>query len=68
MVATALKKTEGAGQLHPNCCERKGFWWDLAAAYPPGTLWREELPQPVLFNGPVVQTTRELDSVLASNK
>ena len=68
IVATALKKTEEIGQLHPNCCERKGFLWDLAAAYAPGTQWRETLPQPVLFDGPVVRTTPELDSALSENK
>ena len=68
LVAAALKKREDAGQLHPNCCERKGVLWDMTTAYAPGTMWHETLPQPVLFDGPVVKTTRELDSVLSKDR
>jgi hypothetical protein len=67
MVAAVLKKAEEAGQLHPKCCERKGVPWDLTAAYAAGTEWRETLPPPVLFDGPVVRTSPELDSVIAKN-
>ena len=67
MVAAILKKAEEDGQLHPDCCVRKGFLWDLAAVYAPGKLWPETLSQPVLFDGPVVHTSRELDSVIGKN-
>jgi hypothetical protein len=68
MVAAVLKKAEGAGQLHPDCCERKGVLWDLTGAYAPGKLWPETLSQPVLFDGPVVRTSPQLDSFIAKNK
>jgi hypothetical protein len=65
LVAAVLRKVEETGKLHRDCCERKGFLWDLTAAYPPGAHWPETLPQPILFNGPVVHVAAELDSVLA---
>ena len=64
-IPTAIKKVESSGALHPECCESKGFLWDLTAAYAPGTRWDDALPQPVLLNGPVVDTVTELDAVLA---
>jgi hypothetical protein len=68
MVAAVLKKAEEAGQIHPNCCERKGFLWDLTAAYHPGKRWPDTLSQPVLFDGPVVDRSAELDSVMSKNQ
>ncbi len=65
-VAAILKKAATTGKLHPDCCESKGSLWDLTAAYAPGTKWRETLPEPILLNGPVVQTVSALDSALAS--
>jgi hypothetical protein len=61
-------KAQETGTLHPDCCERKGFLWDLTAAYAPGAQWHETLPQPILFNGPVVRTTAELDARVARAK
>ncbi len=68
LVAAALKKGEANGQIHPNCCERKGVLWDLTAAYAKGSTWRETLPPPILFDGPVVRTSPELDSILAKDE
>jgi hypothetical protein len=34
-LSAVLKKAEEAGKLHPDCCDRKGFLWDLTAAYAP---------------------------------
>jgi hypothetical protein len=68
MLAAVIKKAEANGKLHPDCCERKGFFWDLTAAYPPGARWSETLPEPVLLNGPVVQTASDLDSIVAKAK
>lgn len=66
-LATAIKKAEVTGQLHPDCCERKGFLWDLTAAYAPGSRWTDGLPEPVLLNGPVVQTESTLESIVAKS-
>lgn len=68
LVAAALKKAEGAGQLHPGCCTRNGFLWDLIAAYARNAQWKEMLPEPILFNGTMVDTAPRLASVLASGK
>jgi len=64
MLSSVLKKA----QKHPDCCERKGFLWDLTAAYAPGVQWRETLPEPMLLNGPVVRTTSDLDDRVAKAK
>jgi len=68
VLSGVLKKAEESGRLHPDCCDRKGFLWDLAAVYAPGAEWRETLPEPILFNGPVVKRTSELDSILGRGK
>ena len=63
-----IKKAETSGQLHPDCCERNGFLWDLTAAYAPGARWSDTLPEPVLLNGPVVQTAPDLGLMVAKAK
>jgi hypothetical protein len=64
ILSPVLKKAEETGKLRPDCCTRKGFLWDLTAAYAPGVQWHETLPEPVLLNGPVVQTISDLDALL----
>jgi hypothetical protein len=68
LIAAAIKKVEVSGALHPDCCERKGFLWDLTGAYAPGARWGDALPEPVLLNGPVVDTVIDLDAVVAKAK
>ena len=68
LVAAMIKKAERNGQLHPGCCTRDGFLWDLTAAYAPGTRWSDSLPEPILLNGPVVQTASGLESMVAKDK
>jgi hypothetical protein len=67
-LSAVLKKAQETATLHPECCERKGFLWDLSAAYAPGTLWRDMPPETLLINGPVVRTTSDLDALLAKAK
>jgi hypothetical protein len=67
-LSAVLKNAEETGARHPDCCERNGFLWDLTAAYAPGVQWRATLPQPMLLNGPVVQTTADLDNAVAKAK
>jgi hypothetical protein len=64
IVAAIIKKAETTGQLHPNCCERNGFLWDLTAAYAPGARWSEKLPEPVFLNGTMVQNADALESIV----
>ena len=68
LIASAIKKVEASGALHTDYCERKGFLWDLTAAYAPGSRWGDALPEPVLLNGPVVDTVIDLDAVVAKAK
>ena len=68
VIAAAIKKVELSGALHPDCCERKGFLWDLAAVYPPGTRWGDLPPEPILLNGPVVDRVGDLDAIVTKAK
>jgi hypothetical protein len=65
VVAAIIKKAETTGRLHPGCCERNGFLWDLTAAYPPGARWNDSLPEPLLLNGTMVQNADALESIVA---
>ena len=65
VLAAVIRKAEMSGQLHPDCCDQNGFFWDLTAAYAPGSRWSETLPEPVLINGPVVQNAAALESIVA---
>ena len=68
LVAAVIKKAETTDQLHPDCCERNGFLWDLVAAYAPGGRWSDNLPGPVLLNGTMVQNADALESIVANAK
>jgi hypothetical protein len=65
VLAAVIKKAETSGQLHPDCCDHNGFFWDLAAVYAPGSRWNDLLPEPVLLNGPVVQNAAALESIVS---
>ncbi len=68
LVAAIIKKAETIGQLHPDCCVRNGFLWDVTAVYAPGSRWGDALPEPVFFNGPVVQRADALESLAVKAK
>jgi hypothetical protein len=68
LVAAVIKKAETGSQLHPDCCEHNGFLWDLTAAYAPGSRWGDNLPEPVLLNGTMVQNAAALDSIVSKAK
>ncbi len=65
LVAAVIEKAETSGRLHPECCHRDGFFWDLAAAYSAGSRWSGTLPEPVLLNGPVVRKSAAIESIVA---
>ncbi|MGA7409582.1 MAG: hypothetical protein WBW33_03795 [Bryobacteraceae bacterium] len=65
VLAAVIKKAETSGQLHPDCCERKGFFWDLTTTYAPGARWDGTLPEPVLLNGPIEKAAPNLESIVA---
>jgi hypothetical protein len=68
VVAAVIKKAEANGKLHPDCCERNGFLWDLTAAYASGAHWNDGLPEPILLNGTMVQNAAALESIMARAK
>jgi hypothetical protein len=53
LLAKQLAADARQPQPEPECCERSGILWDLAAVYPVGSRWEERLPPATFFNGPV---------------
>jgi hypothetical protein len=64
LVATRMAHDAREPQPEPNCCERDGNLWDLAAVYPPGAVWGQTLPAATVFNGPVVEVRARIAEVL----
>ncbi len=55
VLAKRLAEESRDPQPKPECCNRDGILWDLAALYHPGELWRDRIPPAVIFDGPVVR-------------
>ncbi|HKR27094.1 MAG TPA: hypothetical protein VJS11_06550 [Acidobacteriaceae bacterium] len=55
----------GAAGRRPACCSRNGAWWDVLAAYPPGSKWDGTAPTPELLNGTIVRTAPRLKAQLS---
>ena len=64
LVAKQLAADARAPQPEPECCDRSGILWDLAAVYPPGSLWADRLPSATFFNGPVVDVIETFKSTI----
>jgi hypothetical protein len=54
LVADQLARHSDPSQNQPECCIQRGTLWDLAAVYPPGTLWEQRLPHALVYGGPVI--------------
>jgi hypothetical protein len=67
LVATQMGKDARAPQPEPECCERSGILWDVAAVYPAGVMWDDRMPPAKIFNGPVVDITSAIEEALASS-
>lgn len=65
LLATQMKKDARAPQPEQDCCIRSGILWDLAAVYPPGSIWSDRMPAATVFNGPVVDVTDAIDGAIA---
>ena len=46
----------------PNCCQRKGILWDLAALYERQAQWGRSVP--VIAEGPVVDAAPDIEKQL----
>lgn len=60
-----MKKDARAPQPEQDCCIRSGILWDLAAVYPPGSIWSDRMPAATVFNGPVVDVTDAIEDTIA---
>jgi hypothetical protein len=65
-LALQLSKDARAPQPEPECCDRDGILWDLAAVYPAGLTWEERLPPATIFSGPVIDVASTIDTALGS--
>ena len=66
LLATQMKKDARAPQPEQDCCTRSGILWDLAAVYPPGSIWSSDrMPAATVFNGPVVDVTGAIEDAIA---
>ena len=63
-----MKKDARAPQPEQDCCIRSGILWDLAAVYPPGSIWSERMPAATVFNGPVVDVTEAIEDAVAPGR
>ena len=52
-VARALKASFAAREDTLGCCITDDIWWDLIAVFPPGAVWNERFPEPLLLDGTV---------------
>ena len=68
LLATQMKKDARAPQPEQDCCLRSGILWDLAAVYPPGSIWSERMPAATVFNGPVVDVTEAIEDAVAPDR
>jgi len=64
LFAKRLEEDARPPQPVPDCCTRKGVFWDLMAIYPPGAEWTDTMPVAPFFNGTVVDVTDGLEKAL----
>ena len=67
-MAKRMAQDAGKPQPTPNCCERSGFLWDLAAVYLPGGRWDGKLPPAVVFDGPVIDVASRIEALLGEHQ
>jgi hypothetical protein len=65
LLATQMKKDARVPQPEQDCCVRSGILWDLAAVYPPRSIWSAQMPAATVFNGPVVDVTEAIEGAIA---
>ncbi len=63
-----MKKDAREPQPVQDCCIRSGILWDLAAVYPPGSIWSDRMPAATVFNGPVVDVTDAIEDAVAPGR
>jgi len=68
LLATQMKKDARAPQPVQDCCIRSEILWDLAAVYPPGSMWSDRMPPATVFNGPVVDVADAIEAAIAPDR
>lgn len=68
LLAAQMKKDAREPQPVQDCCIRSGILWDLAAVYPPGSIWSDRMPAATVFNGPVVDVTDAIEDAVAPGR
>ena len=63
-----MQKDARAPQPEQDCCIRSSILWDLAAVYPPGSIWSDRMPAATVFNGPVVDVTEAVQDAIAPGR
>jgi hypothetical protein len=66
LVAKQLAADARPPQPEPDCCERNGVLWDLAAVYAKGARWDERMPPAILFNGSVVDAADAIATAVSA--
>ena len=64
-LARRMKADAHSPQPEPHCCDMYGILWDLAAVYPKSAMWKDHLPSAVVFDGPIVRITSNIESALS---
>lgn len=67
VLAKRMAKDARPPQPKPECCENDGILWDLVAVYAKGAKWEATLPPAIMFDGPVVQLSKEIDVALRTS-
>jgi hypothetical protein len=64
LVSQELQRATQSGTTLPNskCCIANGFYWDMAAIFPPDAHAGAALPQPAFFDGAVVGQAAAIES------
>ena len=68
LLAAQMKKDAREPQPVQDCCLRSGILWDLAAVYPPGSVWSDRMPPATVFDGPVVDVTDAIEGAIAPRR
>jgi len=64
LVARALEQSFETRDPGPSCCFYRGIWWDMLAVFPPGALWRDQMPEPLLLDGTVEDAVPAFEALL----
>jgi hypothetical protein len=64
LLSDRMNKDARPPQPAPECCERRGYLFDVAAVYQPGATWTDRLPTATVFNGAVIDIADQLGAAL----